>query len=121
MRRDVRVDLGGRSYDVVIGRGVLEDAAAGMAAMLRRPLAAVVMDETVRDLHLERMKSALGAHRIEVRPVVITPGEEASCRWSSNAATKSSPSAAAWSVISPASRRRSTCAASTSSRSRPRS
>jgi 3-dehydroquinate synthase len=77
MRRDVRVALAGRPYDVAIGRGALEEAAAGMAAMLRRPLAAVVMDETVRDLHVGRLAAALGAHRVEVRPVVIAPGEQA--------------------------------------------
>ncbi|HWD68061.1 MAG TPA: 3-dehydroquinate synthase [Caulobacteraceae bacterium] len=77
MRRDVRVALAGRPYDVAIGRGTLEESAAGMAAMLRRPVAAVVMDETVRDLHLARLAAALGAQRIEVRPVAISPGEEA--------------------------------------------
>ena len=77
MRRDVRVALAGRPYDVAIGRGALEQSAAGMAAMLRRPLAAVVMDETVRDLHLARLEAALGAAGVEVRPVVIAPGEQA--------------------------------------------
>lgn len=77
MRRDVRVALGGRPYDVVIGRGVLEEAAPGMAALLRRPRAAVVMDETVRDLHWSRLQAALRAVGIELQPVVIAPGEAA--------------------------------------------
>jgi 3-dehydroquinate synthase len=73
MRRDISVALAGRSYDVAIGRGVLENA--GIAALIKRPWVVAVMDETVRDLHAHRLAAALAG--VEVRLVVIPPGERA--------------------------------------------
>jgi 3-dehydroquinate synthase len=77
-RRDVRivpVALGGRSYDVVIGRGVLE--AADFSGLIRRPWTPAVMDQTVLGLHGARLEAALAAQRVAMKPLVIPPGEAA--------------------------------------------
>ncbi|MGH7025522.1 MAG: 3-dehydroquinate synthase [Caulobacteraceae bacterium] len=75
MRREVRVALAGRSYDIVIGRGAIDVAGGRLAPLLRRPRVAVVMDETVSGLHGPRLAAALAAARIAALPIVIPPGE----------------------------------------------
>tara|TARA_Y100001934_G_scaffold123545_1_gene150707 strand:- start:266 stop:1384 length:1119 start_codon:yes stop_codon:yes gene_type:complete len=72
----VRVDLGDRSYDIVIGDGVLsragtliEDAVPGV-----RPV--VVTDETVASLHLETLSQALEEDGIAFDTIVLPPGEQ---------------------------------------------
>ena len=50
----VSVDLGPRSYDILIGRGVIRHAGAEIAARLPNVRAAVVTDETGRILVIRR-------------------------------------------------------------------
>ena len=76
MSESVTVSLEGRSYEVVIGRGLIDDAARHVRPHLKRPRTAVVMDETVRDLHGERLLGALARGGIEARAIVVAPGEE---------------------------------------------
>jgi len=75
--RSIAVDLEGRAYEVVVGTGLIDEAGARIRPLLRRPLAAVVMDETVSALHGERLAASLAAEGITVHPVVIAPGEQA--------------------------------------------
>jgi 3-dehydroquinate synthase len=70
------VGLGGRSYDVVIGRDLIDQAGARIAPLLTRKVAAVVMDQTVAGLHGARLLSALGAAGVAASPIVVPPGEE---------------------------------------------
>jgi 3-dehydroquinate synthase len=77
MTRDVRVALAGRAYDVVIGRDLIDQTGARVKPLLKRPLAAVVMDETVKSLHGTRLAGSLLAAGIDVRPIVVAPGEGA--------------------------------------------
>ncbi len=77
MIQTVTVALAGRSYDVVIGQGLIAQAGRRVAPLLRRPATAVVMDQTVFDLHGPRMLGALEAGGILAHPIVIPPGEEA--------------------------------------------
>ena len=73
----VRVDLGPRSYDILVGDGVLAEAGALLAPLLPRRRAVVVTDETVADLHLEALAGALGQHDIGCEAVALPPGEQA--------------------------------------------
>ena len=57
MMERVHVALPGREYDVMIGPGLLEQAGAHIAPLLRRPRVVVISDETVADLHLETLRS----------------------------------------------------------------
>ena len=77
MKEVLTVGLGGRSYDVVIGRGLIDQAGARIAPLLGRPSAAVVMDQTVAGLHGARLLNAMAGAGIAVSPIVIAPGEEA--------------------------------------------
>jgi 3-dehydroquinate synthase len=71
----VPVVLADRSYDIVIGSGLIDEAGTRIARL--RPGAAVVIvtDETVARLHLPRLESALSASAVRTSKVVIRGGE----------------------------------------------
>jgi 3-dehydroquinate synthase len=73
--KSVRVGLGERSYDVVIGPGLIERAGELMAPFLPRGRTAVVCDETVERLHGVALRAALKAHGIASDWIVMPPGE----------------------------------------------
>ena len=73
----VTVELGARSYDVVIGRGLIEQAGARLRPLLERGRIAVVTDRHVDALHGARLTRALRAAEIETDTIVIEPGESA--------------------------------------------
>ncbi|MFO1058052.1 MAG: 3-dehydroquinate synthase [Dongiaceae bacterium] len=70
------VALGDRSYDILIGGGLLEAAGRHVGPLLggdRRPV--VVADSRVAALHLPRLAAGLAAEGIAHRPVILPPGE----------------------------------------------
>jgi 3-dehydroquinate synthase len=71
----VEVALGARSYQVRIGAGLIDDAAAQVADLLHRPRVAILTDETVAALHLPRLTAAFRAAGIEVAALALPPGE----------------------------------------------
>ena len=75
MTHAVPVALEGRSYQVVIGRDLIDRAGALVRPLLARPVTAVVMDESVAALHGERLRQALAAASIVAHPIVLPPGE----------------------------------------------
>jgi 3-dehydroquinate synthase len=76
MTRAIPVSLGGRAYEVLVGRDLLDEAGERIAPFLKRPRTAVVSDETVWRLHGERLTAALTAAGIEAHPVIVAPGEQ---------------------------------------------
>lgn len=78
-RETVRVELGERSYDIVIGPGLLADAGVQIAPLLRRPRVAVVSDETVAALHGAALKAGLGAAEIDANFLALPAGEATKC------------------------------------------
>jgi 3-dehydroquinate synthase len=71
------VDLGDRSYDILIGDGLLADAGRLMAPMLRSDQVAVITDENVVAAgHLATLERALDAADISCRVIVLEPGEQ---------------------------------------------
>ncbi len=71
----VPVILGGRSYDIVIGSGLLNDPAPYLRDILTRPRLVVVTDETVAALYLQPLRQALDASGIETHALLLPPGE----------------------------------------------
>ena len=71
----LRVELGGRSYPIIIGSGLIGDAGALIGPVLPRPSAIVVSDETVAALYLEPVLEALAAAGIAAGSVVLPAGE----------------------------------------------
>ncbi|MBV9557602.1 MAG: 3-dehydroquinate synthase, partial [Pseudolabrys sp.] len=71
----VKVALGARSYDIVIGRGVLASLGTRIKALRPGAKVAIVTDETVAAKHLAAAESALKAAGIESSAIVVPPGE----------------------------------------------
>ncbi|MCB8837351.1 3-dehydroquinate synthase [Aurantimonas sp. VKM B-3413] len=75
LSRTVAVALGERSYDILIGPGLLDAAGETIAARLAGARVAVVTDETVAGLHLERLRIALMSAGIDHSEIVLPAGE----------------------------------------------
>ena len=71
----MRVDLRERSYDIVIGGGLIDHAGALLKPLLSRPRTVIVTDRNVAERHLARLGAALDAAGIAHRAVVLEPGE----------------------------------------------
>ena len=71
----VRVALGDRAYDILIGRGLLADAGRAISERLPNVRAAIVTDETVGGFYLDTLVASLAASGIDSVPVVVAPGE----------------------------------------------
>jgi 3-dehydroquinate synthase len=74
-RSHVRVELGTRGYDIVIGPGLIDAAGEEIARRLPGVRAAIVTDTTVAGLHYERLSIALRAAGIDHVQIVVPPGE----------------------------------------------
>ncbi|MDQ0466627.1 3-dehydroquinate synthase [Caulobacter ginsengisoli] len=76
MSRTIRVGLGERAYDVVIGPGLVDRAGSLIAPLLKRPRTAIVTDETVGAHHGERLAASLERAGIACNLIALPPGEE---------------------------------------------
>ena len=74
----VRVDLGDRSYDIVIGPGSLAAIGGRIAALAPGSRVAVVADSTVANLHAEALAAGLG-DIATLATVTVPPGESSKC------------------------------------------
>jgi 3-dehydroquinate synthase len=75
----VPVTLGERSYNIIIGRGVLQQAGERIAALCPGGRVAVVTDTHVAALHLRALEDALKGAGIASTSVVLPPGESTKC------------------------------------------
>jgi len=72
----VTVGLGERSYDILIGSGLIASAGAEIAARLPGIRAAIVTDENVASAWLAPLKSSLSAAGIDATGIVLPAGEK---------------------------------------------
>ena len=72
----VRLGLGERGYDVVVGRDLLAEADKHVGPLLARPQVAVVTDANVEKLHLATLTAALARGGIRAHTIVLPAGEE---------------------------------------------
>jgi 3-dehydroquinate synthase len=70
------VALGERSYDILIGRGLIERAGHEILPVLRRRHVVIVSDETVARQHLPALQDSLSEAGVAHRAVLLPPGEE---------------------------------------------
>jgi 3-dehydroquinate synthase len=75
MNRTVRVDLAERSYDIIIGSGLLAEAGALIRPALSRPRTVIVTDGNVADTHLAAFEKSCAAAGIGTNAIVLKPGE----------------------------------------------
>ncbi len=72
----VRLDLGPRSYDILVGDGALGRSGAAIAAITGGKAPITVTDETVAGLHLPALEGALRAAGIAPAPPIVLPAGE---------------------------------------------
>jgi 3-dehydroquinate synthase len=72
----VRVGLGDRTYDVVIGCGLIDRAGTLLQTAIPRRRTAIVTDETVAALYGERLVASLKAEGFTGRLIALPPGED---------------------------------------------
>ena len=70
----VKVALGARSYDILIGDGLLDRAGDYLAPLARDGRLLVASDEQVWAAQGERLRRSLGS--VEAVPILVPPGEE---------------------------------------------
>jgi 3-dehydroquinate synthase len=75
----VTVPLGSRSYDVLIGPGLLGEAGALTVARLGAAKCAIVTDENVARKHLPALEAALRREDLHAGSIVLKPGEATKC------------------------------------------
>ncbi len=75
-RRTVHVALGDRSYDVLIGAGLLAEAGRLVATRLGKAKCGIVTDENVARYHLPALEASLAAEGRLKGSVVLKPGEQ---------------------------------------------
>jgi 3-dehydroquinate synthase len=71
----VTVDLGKRSYDIIIGRGLIARAGDLLAPILKQKRVFVVTDAHVAPHYLNPLVSALNQHGIKTDHVTVPAGE----------------------------------------------
>lgn len=71
----VRVDLGDRAYDIMIGNGLIESAGTEIAARLPASRVIIVTDRNVAAHHLAPLRASLAAGGVDAAECVIEPGE----------------------------------------------
>lgn len=72
----VRVELGARSYDILVGPGLLAQAGTHLRPLLEEERVFIVTDETVAGLYLDGLTATLNEGGIETTPIVFPAGEQ---------------------------------------------
>ncbi|MFQ5533896.1 MAG: 3-dehydroquinate synthase [Sphingomonadales bacterium] len=75
-RERVRVELGDRGYDIVIGADVIDTAGDHLAPLLKRSFTIIVTDQNVAPLYNKRLCASLDARGISHDLIVIPAGEQ---------------------------------------------
>lgn len=73
--KTVRVELGERGYDILIGKGALNEAGERIAALVPGARAVIITDGRVARLHLDALEASLNAAGIDSFAAIVPPGE----------------------------------------------
>ncbi|HZB93464.1 MAG TPA: 3-dehydroquinate synthase [Stellaceae bacterium] len=69
------VALGARSYDIVVGSGLMAEAGRLLAPVIRQRRVVIVTDANVAQLHLPRFAASLAEVGIRADTITLPPGE----------------------------------------------
>ncbi len=72
----LRVELGERSYDIVVGLGLLDSAGQRLQAVLKRPRAVIITDDNVAPHYLARLVASLEGADIRTDAITLPAGEQ---------------------------------------------
>jgi 3-dehydroquinate synthase len=73
--RTIRVELAGRSYDIAIGPGLIDQAGAFSRPLLAAPKVTIVSDETVAPLYGARLAASFDKAGVKASTVTVPAGE----------------------------------------------
>lgn len=73
--KNITVDLGERSYDILIGTQLLENAGFLLEEILRRPRTFIVTDENIAKYQLKRLLEGFEKFKIETEVTTLPAGE----------------------------------------------
>ena len=69
------VELGSRSYDILIGENILDDAARYISPILNSPRSVIITDENVAKHQLSRLESNFKKNDIQFDTIILPAGE----------------------------------------------
>ena len=72
----IRVNLAERSYDIVIGAGILADAGRFLADRAKVTHVVLITDDNVQKPHATQVAENIGLEEIDVDVICVEPGEE---------------------------------------------
>lgn len=72
----VNVELGDRSYPILIGRNLLERAGEEISNRLPGSKTVIITDETVKKLHLKTLEESFQATGVEYSTLVVPAGRK---------------------------------------------
>ncbi len=75
----LEVSLGERSYPILIGGGLLQQAGTHIAQTLPGARCVVICDETVATIHLKTLEDSLGAVGVGFDTLLVPAGEKTKC------------------------------------------
>jgi 3-dehydroquinate synthase len=73
---ELTVDLGNRSYDIQIGRGLIDVLGASVAELRPARRTAIVTDSNVGPIYLDRVAQSLAKQGLNVSQITLPAGEE---------------------------------------------
>ncbi len=76
LRETVHVELGARSYDILIGEGLLAEAGVEIARVLPGARAIIVSDRNVAGHHLDALVTSLAVGGVDAVSYVVEAGEQ---------------------------------------------
>src|SRR5712691_4398968 len=72
----LRVELGERAYQILVGPRLIETAGREILPLLRRRQAVIVSDENVACHYLDPLRDSLAEAEITYHAILLPPGEE---------------------------------------------
>lgn len=75
----LRVELGSRGYDIVVGAGLIDGAGKRIKPLLKHPRAVIITDTHVAPHYLARLSTSLKSAGIAADAITVPAGEQSKC------------------------------------------
>lgn len=75
MTQKTTVNLGNRSYDILIGENIIDEAGVHIGALLKRARTVIITDENVARHQLSRLEASLKEKNIAFETIILPAGE----------------------------------------------
>ena len=73
--KSLKVDLGKRSYDILIGENLINKAGSLISPLLKRPRVFIITDSNVAKLYLSDLEKSLDSQKISHKSIILPAGE----------------------------------------------